>query len=332
MYKACGDFINFDCSMKGIHKIFTNTYITKYYPNENDVLGSLELAASIHKEVRRHLQPYLKPNIKLIEIAEIIENKTIELSNQQKSINKGIGFPVSLSINNCVAHYHPKANEPTFLTKNDIIKIDFGTEVNGWIIDSAFTVCFDSKFNNLLDAVKDGTETGIKHLGVDAPISDYGSSIQEVIESYEIVLDKKVCPIKAIQNLGGHNITKGIIHGGMFLPCVKTNTNNRFKEGVYAVETFGSTGNNFTFSSGDSTLFRLNPSYTNNKLYEKFNTLPFCDRYIDLYDIDMKNLINNNLVYSYPPLYVNNGYTAQYEHTIYLDEYKKIVVSKGEDY
>jgi methionyl aminopeptidase len=330
MYKACGDFINFDCSIRGINKIFNNVEINNNYPDTNDTLLSLELAGSIHKEVRKHLQPYLKPNIKLVDIAEIIEKKTMELSNQQKSINKGIGFPVGLSINNCVAHYHPKTNEQTKLTSDDIIKIDFGTEVNGWIIDSAFTVCFNSKFNNLLDAVKDGTETGIKNLGVDASIADYGSSIQEVIESYEIILDKKICPIKAIQNLGGHNITKGIIHGGMFLPCVKSNTKERFKAGVYAVETFGSTGDNISFPSGDPTLFRLNPKYTNNVLYEKFSTLPFCERYI--YDINTANLISNNIIYAYPPLYVNSGYTAQYEHTIYLDEYKKIVISRGDDY
>jgi methionyl aminopeptidase len=336
MYQACGDFINFDCSIRGINKIFNNIIINQNYPDINDTLGSLELAADIHKEVRRHLQKYLKPNIKLTEIAEIIESKTIELSNQQKSINKGIGFPVGLSINNCVAHYHPKTNEQTLLTKNDIIKIDFGTEVNGWIIDSAFTVCFDSKFNNLLEAVKDGTDTGIKHLGVDASIADYSESIQEVIESYEIVLDKKTYPIKAVQNLGGHNILRGIIHGGTYLPCVKTNTTARFKEGVYAIETFGSTGDNISFTLGESTLYRINPNYTNNILYEKFGTLPFCERYI--YDIntanliDVPKLINNNLIYSYPPLYVNNGYTAQYEHTIYLDEFKKIILSKNDDY
>jgi methionyl aminopeptidase len=332
MYKACGDFINFDCSIRGINRIFNNTNIIKEYPNEYDILGSLELASSIHKQVRKYLQPYLKPDIKLVDIAKLIEKKTKELSNQSKSINKGIGFPVGLSLNNCAAHYHPKANEETKLTKNDIIKIDFGTEANGWIVDSAFTVCFDSKFDNLLEAVKEGTETGIKHVGIDASIADYGANIQEVIESYEIILDKKIYPIKAVQNLGGHNILRGIIHGGTFLPCVKSDTTARFKEGVYAVETFGSTGDNITFSSGEPTLFRLNPSYTDNILYDAFNTLPFCDRYINLFDINMNNLIDNNLVHTYPPLYVKNGYTAQYEHTIYLDEYKKIVVSRGEDY
>lgn len=332
MYKACGEFINYNCSLRGVDRIFNNISISKEYPKENDILGSLELAGNIHKEVRKHLQQYLKPDIKLIEIAEIIENKTKELSNQDKSINKGIGFPVGLSLNNCTAHYHPKPNEQTKLTKNDIIKIDFGTEANGWIIDSAFTVCFDSKFNNLLEAVKEGTETGIKHLGVDASIADYGASIQEVIESYEILLDNKVYPIKSIQNIGGHNILQGIIHGGTFLPCVKTNTRERFKEGVYAVETFGSTGDNMVYPSGESTLFRINPNYKNNILHNTFNTLPFCSRYIELFDVNMKNLVDNNLVHSYPPLYVNEGYTAQYEHTIYLDEYKKIVVSRGEDY
>ena len=50
-----------------------------------------------------------------------------------------------LSINECAAHWHPSPNDNSILKKDDIIKIDFGTEANGWIIDSAFTVCFDQE-------------------------------------------------------------------------------------------------------------------------------------------------------------------------------------------
>jgi hypothetical protein len=41
------------------------------------------------------------------------------------------------------------------------MKIDFGSHINGRIIDCAFTVAFDPKFDPLLQAVKDATNTGI---------------------------------------------------------------------------------------------------------------------------------------------------------------------------
>ncbi len=356
MYKAFGNYVDKYEELRGVDPIFNKINISKDYPNDNDVIDSLEHAASIHKEVRRFLQPYLRPGIKLVDIAKLIEMKTTELSDQTRSINKGIGFPVGLSVNECAAHWHPSPNDNSILNNNDIIKIDFGTEANGWIIDSAFTVCFNPNYDNLMMAVKDATETGIKNAGIDVDIGEWGKEIQEVMESYEITLDGKTHPIRAINNLGGHNIIKGIIHGGTYLPSVDLRKtlplNYRFKEGVYAIETFGSTGNNRMEERGDSTLYRINPSNTNasnqlkldstkklyNKIYGAFNTLPFTDRYVELFNIgnwkgNLKILSSHNLIHSYPPLCAEKGaYTAQYEHTVYIGADKKIVFSRGEDY
>lgn len=357
MYKAFGTFVDNYPKLKGVNPIFNKTNIVQEYPSDEDPINSLKLAASVHKEVRRFIQPYLRPGTKLVDIAKLIESKTQELSNQEKSINKGIGFPVGISLNECAAHYHPDSTENRTLTENDVVKIDFGTEVNGWIIDSAFTVCFDNKYDNLLAAVKEGTETGIKNIGVDVPIGEWGANIQEVIESFEVTLDGKTTPIKAVSNLGGHNITKGIIHGGIFLPCVDLRnhfmfSSKRFAEGIYAVETFGTTGINEMHEKGDCTLYRLNPSwkqYENNlklastkkllqKIVNSFNTLPFSDRFIEVYNINnyksqLNLLRNNNLINGYPPLCGNPGdFTAQYEHTVHVGDGNKIVFSRGEDY
>ena len=347
MFKAFGKYEDRFSELRGINPIFNQIEMFTEYPSYNDTIKSLEYAASIHKEVRRYLQPYLRPGISFEEIAKIIETKTEELSNQSKSINKGIGFPVGLSVNECAAHYHPKPNESVKLGKDDILKIDFGTEANGWIIDSAFTICFDSKYDNLLTAVNEATNTGIKNIGIDVDIGDWGKQIQEVMESYEISLNNQIYPIKSIINLGGHNITKGVIHGGIFLPIADLGDtlpkNYKFKEGVYAVETFGSTGNNQVHENGDSTLFRINP-YNNNtitfepakkllyKLKNNFSTLPFTYRYTDISPSMLNNLIKNNYVHSYPPLCVNKGaFTAQYEHTVYIGK-SKYIFSSNEDY
>lgn len=362
MFKAFGDFQDNYPELKGINPFFKTNNLINEYPDNSDVISSLTAAGQIHKEVRRFLQPYLRPGVKLVDIANIIELKTEELTSQMKNyegkpVNKGIGFPVGLAINECAAHYHPAPGSNETLAKSDIVKIDFGVEVNKWIIDSAFTVYFDSKYDILAEAVRDATYTGIKNIGVDVSITEWGAQIQEVMESYEIKLDGKTYPIKAINNLGGHNIKQGIIHGGMFLPSVDMRgyfpSTYRFTEGVYAVETFGSTGVNHVSEKSESNLYRLNPDnykQTNiNKLpheqsnlikniYTKFNTLPFTDRYVELFNINeykkhLKNLGTNKLIHSYPPACVNPGaYTAQYEHTVYIGEGKKIVFSQSEDY
>jgi methionyl aminopeptidase len=364
MYRISGEYIIKNNFLKGVNRFFNNNNFTNYrdnldqdnldqdnYPQDTDIISSLQLSSSIHKKVRRELQSYLKPDITLLSIAQIIESKTIELSNQSKSINKGIGFPASLALNDCAAHFHPNSNDNVKFTKDDIIKIDFGTEVNGWITDSAFTVYFDDKFDNLAKAVKEATYTGIKNAGIDVDIGDWAIKIQEVMESYEIELNGKIYPIKTIKNLYGHNIIKGIIHGGMFLPTTNMKStlppNYRFKEGVYAIETFGSTGDAEVIESGESTLYMANSSKLELSKYESelskkikhaFKTLPFTNRYIEIFNInnykkELNILTNNNVINTFRPLYVNKGaYTAQYEHTIYIGENKKIVLSSSDDY
>ena len=66
----------------------------------------------------------------------------------------------------------------------------------------------------MLDAVKDATNTGIRESGIDVRLCDIGEAIQEVMESYEVELDGKVYPVKAIRNLNGHSISPYQIHAG----------------------------------------------------------------------------------------------------------------------
>lgn len=92
------------------------------------------------------------------------------------------------------------------LQEGDIVKLDFGTHVAGRIVDSAFTIAFDPKFDPLIRSTIDGTNTGIKAAGIDVRFSEIGAAIQEAIESYEMEVDERSIPIKSISNLNGHSI------------------------------------------------------------------------------------------------------------------------------
>lgn len=43
---------------------------------------------------------------------------------------------------------------------DDVMKLDFGCQIKGHIIDSAFTVNFNPKYDTLVAAVRAATETG----------------------------------------------------------------------------------------------------------------------------------------------------------------------------
>jgi methionine aminopeptidase len=48
------------------------------------------------------------------------------------------------------------------LQKEDVLKVDIGVHVNGRICDSAFTLTFEPTYDNLLEAVRAATDTGIR--------------------------------------------------------------------------------------------------------------------------------------------------------------------------
>ena len=65
------------------------------------------------------------------------------------------------------------------------------------------------------------TLPGIRAAGIDARMCEVGEQIQEAIEAYELELDGKTYPIKAIRNLNGHSVGQYHIHGGKTVPIVK---------------------------------------------------------------------------------------------------------------
>lgn len=50
--------------------------------------------------------------------------------------------------------------------------------LQGRIIDCAWTLTFNEKYNPLLTAVQEATEMGIKTAGIDARLCDIGAAIQ----------------------------------------------------------------------------------------------------------------------------------------------------------
>ena len=217
----------------------------------NDFLNEYRQGAVVHRQVRQWAQKNIKPGQTLTEIAEGIEDGVRALTGHSgleegDSIKGGMGFPTGLSINHCAAHYTPNAGNKMVLGEKDVMKVDIGAHINGRIVDSAFTMTFDPVYDNLLAAVKDATNTGVREAGIDVRVCDIGAAIQEAMESYELEIGGKTLPVKCIRNLNGHDIIQYSIHGGKSVPIVKNNDQTKMEENeIFAIETFGSTGRGY---------------------------------------------------------------------------------------
>lgn len=335
------------------------TYASRY----ND----LRRAAEVHRQVRAFARRTIRPGMGIVEIAELIEDGTRALV-EEDGLKSGVGFPTGLSLDSCAAHYTPNRGDTTVLARESVMKVDFGVHVNGYIVDSAFTLAFEEKYDPLLLAVREATDAGIRAAGADVVLAEIGEAIQEVMESHEIELDGKTYPVKSIRNLNGHNINPYSIHGGKSVPIVKPDEREveyqkRMEEGeTFAVETFGSTGRGYVVDGGVCSHYGLaqdtrllDPAAKGRLLAQvgrfpaakalldvverNFGTLPFCRRYLDRIPgqqshlLGLSRLVKAGIVQDYPPLHDEAGcYTAQFEHTIMIKPTGVEVVSRGDDY
>lgn len=319
-----------------------------YNTTQDSVLNDALRAADAHKRIRSHLQEILKPGCSLLEIVNTVESLTRTMLKSEK--NNGIGFPCGISINECAAHYTLNPNDQDIILKeSDVLKIDYGTHSNGRIMDSAFTVCFDPKYEELLKASREATERGLKVIGIDMMVCEIGREINEVFKSFEINLNNKIIPIKPIWNLNGHSIEQYKIHGGISIPPTNNGDPSRIQTGFCAIETFASTGKGEIYEKGESSHFMLNSNFQSTKIYnqknqavfdtikKEFGTLPFSPRHVEYYAKDsfpaIKLLTLRKFLNPYPPLLdIPGAFVAQFEHTVYLTESGKTVLTRGDDY
>ncbi|TRM66130.1 methionine aminopeptidase 2-like protein [Schizophyllum amplum] len=311
---------------------------------------NIRRAAEVHRQARQYAQRTIKPGMTMTEIANLIEDSTRALV-EENGLESGVGFPTGLSLNNCAAHYTPNAGDNIVLQQGDVMKVDIGVHVRGRIVDSAFTMTWEPTYDKLLEAVKAATNTGIRESGIDARLGEIAGAIQETMESYEVEVDGKVLPVKPIANLSGHSIDLHQIHAGKSVCLVKNDDQTKMEEGEYfAIETFGSTGRGRVIEGGECSHYarkvdaphvplRLTTAKSLLKSINKnFGTLPFCRRYLDRageskYLLALNHLVGQGIVEEYPPLFDQKGaMTAQYEHTILLRPTVKEVVSRGDDY
>ena len=115
------------------------------------------------------------------------------------------------------------------------MKIDIGVHIDGYIVDTATTVCFNSEYEEMVQTSRIALETAIRTIRPGISTSDLGSKIQGVIESRGF---------KPISNLTGHQIGRYMIHAGKSLPNVSHISFRKIHEGeVYAIEPFVTTPN-----------------------------------------------------------------------------------------
>ncbi len=251
-----------------------------------------------------------------------------------------LGFPVQISVNGLAAHYTPFPEDSSVFKRGDIVKLDLGVHINGYIGDTAVTVEVASKEKtDLIKASKEALDAALKLAKPGIKVGEIGAAVARVIESYNL---------KPIRNLSGHGVSRFTLHDAPSIP----NYNNKdplvLKEGqVLAIEPFATEGVGLVKEGKGSGNYRLafpekqvrdaNARKVLDYIREEFYTLPFAKRYLvkkfelSKVTIALVMLERAGLIYEYAQLpEKTNGLTSQHEHTVIVGEKSEIITRVDE--
>ncbi|HLC67348.1 MAG TPA: type II methionyl aminopeptidase [archaeon] len=288
-------------------------------------------AGKITKKTREYGVSIAKPGTPLLELAEKIEAFIREQGGEP-------AWPVNLSLNECAAHYTPVHNDETLLDGKDILKIDCGVHVDGYIADTGVTVQWHhdkltKAAEAALDAALDLVRPGVK-------ISDISTAIDEVIRGHGFV---------PVSNLTGHALEQYVVHTEPTIPNVKYSSPTTLEEDqVIAIEPFASTGAGHVNDGSDIQIFAFeadvpvrNPDAKKILLYAAHKQLPFAERWLmkegqefgvpnSLFKvrIALRELLARGAIHGYPPLMdAKKGLISQAEHTVIVRD-EPIVITR----
>lgn len=287
-------------------------------------------AGEIAKKVRNYAEKYVKPGMKLLDIAERLESLIRELGGEP-------AFPVNISINEIAAHYTPTINDETTVPENALVKIDIGVHVDGFIADTATSITFNPIHEPLVEASRKALEKALSVIKPDIRAYEIGRIIEETIRSMGF---------QPIRNLAGHSIDKYVIHSGLSIPNHFDKTASwKLKAGAYAIEPFATTGIGLVKEDSVITILGLKPGklrvrLSNNEkkvvdfIWSTRRSLPFCERWLKhmfssvlgLRGV-LSSLIRKGMLITYPVLVEKTkGIVSQFEHTILING-KEIIVT-----
>ncbi len=290
--------------------------------NINDWIKAGQIAA----EVREASKEWVKPGVKLLDLANQIESKIIQLGGLP-------AFPVNLSLNEVAAHYTPRPNDDIVL-KDQVLKIDIGVHVKGAIGDTAYTVDLSGKYGKLVEASEKALENAIKIVKIGVTLGEMGKVIEDTIKSYGF---QPVC------NLSGHGLDLYDVHTAPSIPNYDTGDKTKLEKGqIIAIEPFATDGVGKIKDSSNAMIFcemlKNKPIRDMNarkllREIEDFSELPFASRWLvtDKIPVNkvlfgLRNLVVNQNIKDYPPLVeVNKGMVTQAEHTLLIDDEVKVL-------
>jgi len=262
----------------------------------------------------------IKEKARLLDVANKVEEFIVEKGAKA-------AFPVNLAINDVAAHFTPRHDDADLVfQRGDLVKLDVGAHIEGFIGDTAMTVEVSTTSNtDLIRAAKEALAVAIDLIKPGIEVSRIGAAVEQTIKGYGL---------KPIRNLTGHGLRKFKLHGSPSVPNVKDRSKDIVKEDTFvALEPFSTTGvgevdgkknsNIYSFVKKKTFFTSREAANLQKQIMDKFQPLPFAERWC--YQASkapegaLGVLTRAGSITYYPILReIDEGMVAQAEHTVHI--------------
>ncbi|XP_002163189.3 proliferation-associated protein 2G4 isoform X2 [Hydra vulgaris] len=271
---------------------------------------------------------------------KLILEETNKIYKKEKELKKGIGFPTCICINNVVCHFSPLQSETDMILKTgDLVKIDLGTHVDGFIGGVAHTLVVGASKENKVTGRKADVLLAAYYAGeVAQRLVKPGNNNNQVTEAITKVAEEFKC--KPVEGMLSHQLKQNVIDGEK---TIIQNPNDAQKKDhkkcefelheVYAIDVLLSTGDGKAKERETRTTVykRTDMNYSlkmkasrnfYSEVCNKFTMMPFTLRAFEdekKARLGVNECTNHELITPYPVLYEKDGeYVAQFKFTVLL--------------
>ena len=250
-------------------------------------------------------------------------------------------FPAQVSLNEVAAHFCPAEDDDDAFKATDLVKLDVGAHVDGYVGDNAVTVNLDrgnDEKERLLEASKAARDAAIALVKAGVTPHEIGRAIEREIVGRGF---------QPIRNLSGHGVGQYQVHTSPSIPNYGSNDLRPLQTNhVVAIEPFATTGQGMIKSGGTCTLFSLaairqprSPQAREALTHLKqYNGLPFTTRWlsreigIGKARLALAQLKQAGMLHEYSPLpEEDGGLVSQSEHTVLVLDGKARILTTDDD-
>jgi methionyl aminopeptidase len=296
-----------------------------------NILKAGKIASQVRRETAAKLQT---PGYSYLKAMDEAEQRIIKLGGQ-------IAW-AQMAINDVAAHYCPTEDDQSISQEGQLIKVDIGVHLNGYLADNAMTIEVGTtkQYKDHIKAAQNALKAAIKLVRPGLPIWQLGEAQMS---------EAQALGLTTVKNLSGHTIEQYRVHGGISIPSYNNKDKTELEENTQiAIEPFVTEGTGLIKEKGQATIFMVEKQRSTRSLYgqrilnhpqvKAQNGFPFTTRWLtnslgkSPTLLGLKQLQQDGIIKAYPPLAeISKGMVAQFEHSMIVGDKTKVYTRNEDD-